>query len=133
MNCFKLLQACSFPSKFAVVNLFFNNPVTRFKVEMCSDKLTKDTQEYGVYIDEFTEIFLQALNAYYAEDFFVLEELCDFLSRLLTEQDRNNQDKLAILRARTAKKREDEKKAQNFYQMLRYHPDFGQEAEEMLQ
>ncbi|MBA7716366.1 hypothetical protein ES703_125437 [subsurface metagenome] len=132
MNCFKLLQKCGFSSRFMVVNLFFNDPKLRFKSKLELSKLSWRAQEYGVYIDEFTETFLDGLNAYYVEDYDILDELCEQLDRMLSDQDKNNRDKLILLQARTAKKRNDEKRARKFYQMLRYHPDFGEEAKEIF-
>jgi len=133
MNCFKLLKRCAFPSRFAVVNLFFNDPKTRFNLGKEINRFNPTSQEYGVYIDDFTETFLDALNAYYVDDYEILIELLEQLEGLIVAQDRNNRDKLLLLQARTAIKKSDEEKARGFYQMLRYHPDFEDEAKEILQ
>jgi uncharacterized C2H2 Zn-finger protein len=133
MNCFKLLQDCTVFSRFTVANLFFNKPEARFVSKSESIKLGWSPQEYGVYIDEFTETLLAALNAYYSEDYNILDELCRQLDSVLATQDKNNRDKLLLLQARIAKKKNNEKVARDFYQMLRYHPDFKDEAREYLQ
>ena len=44
-----------------------------------------DTQEYGIFIDTFTECFLDALNAYYNEDYVMLGELSAEIEKTLLE------------------------------------------------
>jgi hypothetical protein len=63
----------------------------------------------------------------------MLDGLCHQLEKMLPELDRNNRDKLILLSARVAKKRNEEILCKRFYQMLRYHPDFKDEAREMLE
>lgn len=132
MNFFKLILSCGPSSRFSVAKLFFNQPKGESgkEIELTSPKWSP--QEYGIYIDKFTELFLDALNTYYNGDYRMLDELCQQIEILLPEIDRNNRDKLTLLYARTAKKRNDEINYKRFYQMLLYHPDFGEEAKELL-
>jgi hypothetical protein len=133
MNCFKLLRACGSSSRFTVADLFFNQPEARFAKEITLSSPKWSPQEYGIYIDKFTDTFLDALSAYYNEDYQMLDALCHQLDKMLPELDRNNRDKLILLSARVAKKRNEEVLCKRFYQMLRYHPDFKDEAREMLE
>jgi hypothetical protein len=133
MNCLKLLYSCDPSSRFSVANIFFNQAEARFSNKPETSNLKWSPQEYGIYIDNFTEMFLDALNAYYNEDYQVLEELCLQIEKHIRESERNNRDKLTLLKARTAIKKKEASVAKRFYQMLRYHPDFGEEAKEMLE
>ena len=132
MNCFKLFRKCGATSRFNVVNLFFNNQDAKFDISNNFTGKKWENQEYGVYIDNYTEIFLGALNAYYGNDYGVLDELCLKLNESLNDADRNNRDKLTLLQARIAYKKKDELTFQRLYELLLNHPDFGIEAKEML-
>ncbi|MBI1930701.1 hypothetical protein HYR99_41455 [Candidatus Poribacteria bacterium] len=132
MNAFGVLKNCQFPSRFAVANYFFNDSESRFN---CNDRFLINRNpvvEYGVYIDDCSETFLDALSAYYNEDYFMLDALCQRLELLISENDRNNWDKLHLLYARTAVKKGNFTDARIFYQMLYSHPTFKKEAKEML-
>jgi len=133
MNCFKLLESCKPSSRFYVVNLFFNEPSARYGYKVKPTDQNWSNQEYGVFIDDFTEIYLGALNAYYAGDFSSLAELVLRLQSMTPDEDKNNRDKLIILYARTAARKDGKKSASKYYEIIRHHPDFGEEAREMLQ
>ncbi len=130
MNCFGLLRDCSPASRFGIANLFFNQPSSRFTHGIVAAKW--GTSEYGVYINHFTEGFLDALNSYYADDYTILEELMKKLDQELDVRDRNDYDKLILLRARAAHKKMDNSAAARFYGELMNHPVFEHEAKEFL-
>ena len=131
MNLFSLLRTCRFPSRFAAANDFFNDQKIDRKQE--SD-MARGCHDYGyaVYIDPFTEMFIDALHAYYNEDYGLLDNLCGKLDSLCHGPDRNNRDKLLLIRARTALKRNGIIAANSHYQMLIDNPDFKEEAKEIL-
>ena len=133
MNLFGLLQTCMYPSRFAAANDFFNLREMRLsrKPTIHNDKGFHD-YGYAVYIDPFTEMFIDALHAYYNKDYRLLDDLCNKLDSLCHGPDRNNRDKLFLLRARTCLKRNDIAAAQSFYQRLIENPDFKRETREAL-
>jgi len=133
MNLFGLLRTCTSPSRFAAANDFFNDQEMRLYRKQINDS-SVGFQEYGyaVYIDPFSEMFIDAINAYYNEDYGLLKDLCGRLDSLCYGTDRNNRDKLLLLRARTSLKRSDIAAAQSFYELLTDNPDFKKEAREIL-
>ena len=133
MNLFGLLRTCTPPSRFAAANYFFNHQEMRLSRKQTNDT-AKEFHDYGyaVYIDPFTEMFIDALHAYYNEDYGLLNDLCGKLDSLCHGPDRNNRDKLNLLRARTYLKRNDITAAQSLYQMLIDNPNFKREAREEL-
>lgn len=132
MNCFKLLQSCKPTSRFYAVNLFFNEPAARYGYKIEKPFEAWSAQEYGVFIDEFTEIYLGALNAYYAGHYSALSEMVVRLDLLISDHDKNSRDKLILLQARAAKRKNDKDSMSRYYEVIRHHPDFGEEAREML-
>ncbi len=75
MNAFRVLKNCQFPSRFAVANYFFNDSESRFK---CNDHFLINRNpvvEYGVYIDDCSETFLDLINEKITEDDFNLIHL----------------------------------------------------------
>lgn len=134
MNLFGLLRLCTPPSKFASANDFFNDREMRLSRKQVHVESLDGLQEYryAIYIDQFTKMFLDALNAYYNEDYALLDEFCGQLNLILREKDRNNSDKLLLLCARTCLKKSNKTSAVSIYQMLIDNPDFKQEAREVL-
>ena len=132
MNCFNLLKTCSANSRFYVANQFFNDPATRISIPGSFSYSNWQSQEYGVYIDDFTELFLDALNSYYSSDFDILREIMLKIENEILDTDKNNRDKLTLLQARTALKMNGRESALKIYELLRNHPDFGLEAKEIL-
>jgi hypothetical protein len=91
----------------------------------------RETRSF-IYIDDFTETFLNALNAYYNDDYNILDGLCDQLNNMISADDRNNQDKLFLLCARAAQNRGNISKAKEYYQNLVSNPLFNEEVQELL-
>jgi len=132
MNCFPLLKDCDIGSRFYAANCFFNKHDSRLHIKDKIVTLQQNDSEYGVYIDEFTERFLECLTAFYNDDLIILDELYAVLQGIVSEKERNNQDKLFLLCARTAIKKSDKVKKEKYYRQLLGHPQFGMEAEEMM-
>lgn len=132
MNCFNLLRTCSENSRFYVAHLFFNDPDARINIPDNFSYSKWQSQEYGVYIDDFTELFLDALNSYYSSDFDVLREIILKIENEILDTDKNNRDKLTLLQARMAEKMNGRESSLKIYELLRDHPDFGLESKEIL-
>ena len=132
MNFFSFLLDCRGNSRFAVANHFFNSPYNSENDISASEKVDSKLFECGVYIDEFTDMFLTALNAYYCNEFGMLKVYCDRLQSVIHENDQNNFDKLTLLQARMARKCGLTKETNDEYQMLVHHPLFYSESQEVL-
>lgn len=132
MNCFSLLKDCDIRSRFYAANCFFNKHDSRFHIENKTGNIIQHDSEYGVYIDEFTEQFLECLEAFYTDDFVILDGLYTALQGIVSDKEKNNQDKLLLLSARTAYKEGNKVKKENYYRQLLGHPQFETEAEEMM-
>ncbi|MFI5253471.1 MAG: hypothetical protein ACHQQQ_13685 [Bacteroidota bacterium] len=129
MNCFGLLSDCKLPSRFAIANKFFNDYQTDYKTGSYS---YQKTMEYGVYIDDFTDGFLGLLNAFYEKDIPIIDQILTTLYRMPLSQDQNNNDKLSVVSARLAILKHKPDEAKDHYLKLRFHPEFGTEAEQNL-
>jgi hypothetical protein len=130
MNCFAPLAHCHPTSVFYRARTFFVDGL----LELPRDGVpSRPCTDDCVYVDGFTERLLVALKAYYARDFTnVFEPLNNLADHPLAE-DRNNEDKLLLLKARSARLRDDQQQARDAYERLRYHPMFGQEATHFLE
>lgn len=131
VNAFGILKECATPSKFWLANHFFNDVESRFKLQS-QVKLGESDPKYGIYIDDFSRLFLDALFAYYENNDLELEELCNKMEEVITDDDQNHRDKLDLLYARSCYKRGDLSKSKSFYEKISYHPLFEAEVTEML-
>lgn len=130
MNSFTLLKGIVPPSRFGLANYFFNSPEQALTLSVSAPQATQ-TREYGVFVDHYTEVFLDALGAFYDEKWSLFENCLGELHRL-NETDRNNLDKLSLMKARAARKRLEPSEAADFYQLLETHPVFRDEALEFM-
>jgi hypothetical protein len=126
MNSFGLLTQCVVPSRFAVANWFFNDISIQYSSGKVAGK--QEQGEYGVYIDSFTERFLEALEAFRQEDFSLLDSIISDLDHTVSKEDRNDFDKLTLLKARFYIKLGMYDKAKREYENLIDNPDFEKEA-----
>jgi len=132
MNFFEMLIACNYSSKFAVANYFFNNKKYRFNLP-AAHIVGNTIMDYGIFIDDYSTLYLEALNAYYNDDWNIFEiyknKLTDIQQLNVSGgSDRNNDDKLFLLKARAAIKKKDTHDAKNWYYQLIAHPSFSNEA-----
>ena len=126
MNSFALLKGIVPPSRFGLANYFFNS--TEYALNLpATVPPAVQPREYGVFVDHYTEVFLDALGAFYDEKWSLFENCLAELHRL-NETDRNNLDKLCLMKARAARKRLKPSEAVDFYQLLETHPVFRDEA-----
>jgi hypothetical protein len=121
MNCFSGQWACDETSPFRLAEAFF-----------CSDNSADsvphaEKRETQILVDRFSEQLLEAINAYSENNarrvFAILNDL-----RAASLRDRNDEDKLAILEARTKRNMGDKRGAMAAYEPLLEHPRFGNEA-----
>jgi len=140
MNFFGLLQNCCSPSRFVLANSFFNEKENRYNLKSRSElhELRGVGSEYGVFIDEFASHFLDALSAYYSNNWEIFDIFEHKLDRLIQAEntaapDRNNMDKIALLKARTAIKKNNISQAKDWYYQIYTHPIFSSEAKEICQ
>jgi hypothetical protein len=126
MNCFAALKKCEDGSVFYPSRLFFvDNERTLPALVAVGIK----TGDGSVYVDGFTKLLLIAIEVFYARDKLNLFELIEHLAKHPLADDKNNEDKILLLKARAHHVYRDDKKARPFYDRLLYHPAFGQEAQ----
>lgn len=120
MNIFAGDWGCDIASPFLVAEAFFCSNV--------GEMTQKATRQTVIVMDALSQKVLEAVRAYYARDnrrvFAILDEL--------KPRDRNDEDKLAILRARTRRNLGDRQAAAVSYEALLDHPVFGEEAKREL-
>ncbi len=124
MNCFSTLRGAGPGSQFALARAFF-----------CDGRLESGgyeplpglTEEADVYVDPDSELLLTMLKAFYLEED---DEILRHLRAIYAGRpirDRNYEDKLALIEARTYRRRGDRERAAFAYARLRReHPLFGQ-------
>ena len=131
MNCFSSQlnewKECQRPSVFYPARAFFVDGHIELPNEL-DDELPQKGD--SVYIDGFTERILIALKAFYARDFINLVEPLEHLANHPLAEDANNEEKLLLLRARTARVQGQQAEAEKLYHPLLYSPLFGREANE---
>ena len=121
MNIFAGRWGCDEASPFWPAELFF-----------CSDGGGGASQvparETKILIDAFSQKILEAIEAYNGNNdrgvFAILNEL--------RPRDRNDEDKMAIIEARTRRNMGDRRAAAAAYDMLLDHPQFGKEAKKAV-
>ncbi len=133
MNAFGFLKSCEPRSMFYLANCFFNNQNSQNLEEyFCYQKLNMADSEYGVYIDRETEFILQMLSAYYSRDFTALYILINAFEEEQYESNKNQLDKICLIKARTAELLGKKDEADMLYKELLINPIFEQEANRRL-
>jgi hypothetical protein len=84
------------------------------------------------YADEFTIRFVSVVADFYDPDPSICAAGLEALEFHPSRQEKSNEDKLLLLRARLHRKTGSDGLARKVYEGLRYHPLFGTEAEEYL-
>lgn len=133
MNLFTILKECGPHSKFYLANSFFNGgPLQQETMSVASLAIT-DMERTRLWIDSFQETFLEALSSYYSNDFSGVFSKLAALKRDRLIGDRNNDDKVILLEARTLIAQGNKVAGARAYTHLRYHPLFGKEAERIIE
>jgi hypothetical protein len=120
MNIFAGRWGCDEASPFRSAELFF-----------CADgqdsSLSGTARETKILVDPISQRILEAIEAYHANnDRWVFAILNDLRPKA---RDRNDEDKVAILEARTRRNMGDRRAAATAYETLLDHPLFGKEAQ----
>ncbi len=84
------------------------------------------------YADEFTIRLVKVIADFYDHDSSACGAGLEALEFHPAGKEKNNEDKLLLLRARFQRQAGRLAHARAAYEMLRYHPLFGAEAEEYL-
>lgn len=129
MNCFTPLERCQQGSVFWPARAFFIENALELPESLDGSSATG---ENSVYIDKFTELLLMGIKTFYCRDPHSLSATIKALSAHPLAADRNNEDKLLLMRGRAARIQGDQVATQRAYERLLYHPMFGLEAEEMI-
>lgn len=129
MNCFGVLGRASSRSLVSASNVFFNQPYgSNWTGAVHSD----NGAAFLTYADEFTIRLVRVIADFYGDDHSLFGRGLAALEFHPLAMERNNHDKLLLLRARHHRTSGEKQKEQAAYEMLRFHPFFGAEAEESL-
>jgi len=129
MNCFGLLSDCTPTSRFFMAAIFFCNP---FNVDHEARTVNIFDSEYGVYVDSLTLSFLDAINAYYAAEPKIFNDILKGLWSRVADYETNSHVKISILGARYWRRLGDKNRARDNYDKLLNDPDFAKEARDFL-
>lgn len=120
MNCFLGQWGCSTGSPFRIAERFFCLNLRQDQ----GDDIACRTYRIEIEIDSVSVSTLDALRAYEAGD----EEAVLAILASIQTRDRNDEDKMNLIRARTMAKKRNVERAAAAYQSFRDHPIFGKEA-----
>lgn len=124
MNCFSGQWGCSDGSPFQFAEQFF--------CSIAGDVAVMDEPQHSdrmrIAIDQVSSLILEALKCYDEGD----DEGVFRILATVEVRDRNDEDKVRLIEARTRARGNDLARATAAYQYFRDHPVFGQEAEEHL-
>ena len=129
MNSFGVLDRAPTYSIISASDKFFNHPFPSKWIATPNDDAANP---FMTYADEFTVRLVRVTASFYGPDETVFKTGLEALSFHPAGKDRNNEDKLALLRARSARRGGQVADARRTYELLLYHPLFGKEAEEYI-
>jgi hypothetical protein len=129
MNCFGVLARAPRKSVASASDQFFNQP---FPSRWVRPTTCEEASPFMTYADEFTIRLVKVVADFYNRDSPVCGAGLEALEFHPSGKEKNNEDKLLILRARLHRQGGRPGQARATYEMLRYHPVFGTEAEEYL-
>ena len=129
MNCFGVLERAPRKSVVSASAHFFNQP---FPSQWVRPKATEEANPFMTYADEFTIRLVSVIADFYDGDRSVCAAGLEALEFHPSGKEKSNEDKLLLLRARFQRQAGRAGQARATYEMLRYHPLFGTEAEEYL-
>jgi hypothetical protein len=129
MNCFGVLARAPRKSVVSASDQFFNEP---FPSQWARPTAADEANPFMTYADEFTIRLVRVIADFYEGDPSVCGAGLEALEFHPSGKEKNNEDKLLLLRARFQRQAGRASQARATYEMLRYHPVFGAEAEEYL-
>jgi hypothetical protein len=127
MNCFGVLAKAPRKSVVSSLDVFFNKP---FSSNWTVSGSQADGSPFMSYADEFTIRFAQVVVDFYTGDPSNCRAGIEALDFHPASREKNNEDKLALLKARFYRGAGLRSAARENYEAIRYHPLFGGEAEE---
>jgi hypothetical protein len=127
MNCFGVLAKAPRKSVVSSLDVFFNKP---FSSNWTVSSSQADGSPFMSYADEFTIRFAQVVVDFYTGDPSNCRAGIEALDFHPASREKNNEDKLALLKARFYRGAGLRSVARENYEAIRYHPLFGGEAEE---
>jgi hypothetical protein len=129
MNCFGVLARAPRKSLVSASDEFFNQP---FPSQWVRPAAGEEPDPFMTYADDFTTRLVKVIADFYGRDPSVCGAGLEALEFHPSGKEKNNEDKLLLLRARFQRQEGRSGPARATYEMLRYHPLFGPEAEEYL-
>lgn len=129
MNCFGVLARAPRASVVALSDHFFNDP---FSSEWGAPFERDNDNPFVTHADEFTLRFVRVTADFYGSDRAAFAAGLEALAFHPAAQDKNNEDKLSLLKARAQRRNKQSIEACREYESIRYHPLFGSEAEQYL-
>lgn len=129
MNCFAVLARAPRGSVVSASDQFFNSP---FPSRWVKPSPVEDGSPFMTCPDEFTIRLVKVIADFYAPDRAQCEAGLTALEFHPSAKEKNNDDKLALLGARLHRQARRTAEAREKYELLRYHPWFGTEAEQYL-
>ena len=129
MNCFGVLARAPRKSVVSASDQFFNQP---FPSQWVRPAGAEEGSPFMTYADEFTIRLVRVIADFYDADPSVCAGGLEALEFHPAGREKNNEDKLLLLRARFHRQAGRTGEARSTYEMLRYHPLFGMEAEEYI-
>jgi hypothetical protein len=129
MNCFGVLDRAPKASLVYAANIFFNDP---FPSRWSPVSSYGSESPFMTYADEFTIRLVRVTASFYGDDDETFRTGLEALSFHPSSREKNNEDKLTLLKARWNRKHGRPAEASGAYDLLRYHPLFGKEAHDYL-
>lgn len=129
MNSFGVLDRAPSDSIVSASNNFFNH---HFPSKWIGPSNDDAANPFITYADEFTIRLVRDTASFYGPDEKAFKAGLEALSFHPASKDKNNEDKLALLRARSYRRDGQASEARRTYEILLYHPLFGKEAEEYI-
>ena len=129
MNCFGVLTRAPRESVVSASDQFFNQP---FPSQWVLSAPVQEGSPFMTYADEFTIRLVRVIADFYAGGTTVCAAGLEALEFHPSSKEKNNEDKLLLFRARFHRQSGRASEARATYEMLRYHPLWGPEAEGYL-
>lgn len=127
MNCFGVFAKAPRKSIVSSLDQFFNKP---FPSRWTPSVVGTDGSPFMSYADDFTIRFVEVIADFYADDCAHCRAGIEALDFHPSAREKNNEDKMALLKARFYRVAGLKSAAWENYEVIRYHPLFGREAEE---
>jgi hypothetical protein len=129
MNCFGVLRRLPAHSPVAAAGAFFNEP---YPPAWTVPNDYSPGNPFLTHADEFTIRLTEVVVAYFGKDHARFQRGISALDFHPSSREKNHEDKLALIKARGCRRDGDTDCARRMYDLLRYDPWFGSEADAYL-